>query len=178
MKLCTKCNNVKPLAQFYASKTHKDGYHCYCKPCESLRSKAKNQLNKTNRLAKAKEWRKNNKEAFYASIERWRLAHPNKHQELMKSWAANNRDKVNAKWMRREANKKQRTPAWLTKEQHKQIEVEYSLANWCTKVTKTSYHVDHIVPLQGKTVCGLHVPWNLQVLPAKLNQQKSNRLEK
>jgi 5-methylcytosine-specific restriction endonuclease McrA len=60
------------------------------------------------------------------------------------------------------------TPPWLPEEMIKQIERIYLSAG-------PDDHVDHIVPLKNELVCGLHVPWNLQVLPAKVNMSKSNR---
>lgn len=68
-----------------------------------------------------------------------------------------------------------RTPAWLTAEDKWYIKEVYDLAVLRTRLTGVSWHVDHIVPLQGKTVSGLHVPWNLQVIPAKDNIAKKNR---
>ena len=75
---------------------------------------------------------------------------------------------------KRRAAKLQRTPAWLTDIDHERIGNEYKLAALLTKVTGSSWHVDHIIPLQGKMVSGLHVPSNLRVLPATENIRKSN----
>jgi len=71
---------------------------------------------------------------------------------------------------------KQATPKWLTPEHKQQIVAIYEHMRDCRYITGEEYHVDHIVPLRGKNVCGLHVPWNLQVLPAWVNLSKSNRL--
>ena len=68
----------------------------------------------------------------------------------------------------------QATPPWLNYDHKQEIEFTYSLAKECELLTGDQYHVDHIVPLQGENVCGLHVPWNLQVLPADINLKKSN----
>lgn len=176
MKLCSKCNQEKPFEAFYTSKTHKSGYASWCIMCESERCRVKNLANREKRLSVAKAWRDKNKDKQTVAINNWRINNQDKLKAIYRDWAQRNKSKVNANWMKREASKKQRTPPWLTKEHKKQIEIEYALSAWCTEVMGEPYHVDHIVPLQGKTVSGLHVPWNLQVLPAKINQQKSNRL--
>jgi hypothetical protein len=67
------------------------------------------------------------------------------------------------------------TPNWLTEEHNNEIQQFYWLAKDLQAITGETYHVDHIVPLKGENVCGLHVPWNLQVLPADINLSKGNK---
>ena len=79
--------------------------------------------------------------------------------------------KINAK---RKAAQLKRTPAWLTPDDHWMIEQTYELAAVRTKMFGFTWHVDHIIPLQGKLVSGLHTPHNLQVIPGIDNVRKSN----
>ena len=76
---------------------------------------------------------------------------------------------------KRRADKIQRTPRWIKDVFVEEIKVIYNRANLIKKFTGESWHVDHIVPLKGKKVSGLHVPWNLQLLPAAENLAKSNK---
>ena len=91
------------------------------------------------------------------------------------NYRLNNPVKVKAQYAKSRAAKLQRTPKWLTQEHYIQIESIYALAKQLTEETGVLHHVDHIVPLQGKLVSGLHVPWNLRAIPATENLSKSNR---
>lgn len=104
-----------------------------------------------------------------------RQAFPEYFREANRKWKAKNPHKQLAYNGKRRAAKLLRTPKWLTPDDFFIIEEAYHLAKLRTQLLGISHHVDHILPLQGKKVSGLHVPNNLQVIPAKLNLQKSNK---
>jgi len=91
-----------------------------------------------------------------------------------KEWAKQNPESTRERNARRRAARLRATPRWLTSEHRKMMQEVYREAALLTKTYGEAYHVDHVVPLKGADVCGLHVPWNLQVLPAWLNIMKSN----
>ena len=75
-----------------------------------------------------------------------------------------NKGKINALVAARKKVVKRRTPAWLTDFDKLKIKCMYSIAAMLTRENKEPWHIDHIIPLQGKMVSGLHVPSNLQVM--------------
>ena len=104
---------------------------------------------------------------YYASNREKALA-------LKKKYQAANPDKMAAKEANRRAAKLQRTPRWSNLEE---IEEYYEQAKYITESSGTPQHVDHVIPLQGERVSGLHVSDNLCILPAAENLSKSNRYE-
>jgi hypothetical protein len=88
-----------------------------------------------------------------------------------------NKGKINALVAARKQHIKQRTPSWVGKEEMWLIKEIYDLAILRTKMTGRQWHVDHIVPLQGILVSGLHIPENMQVIPAIINITKKNKFE-
>jgi len=98
--------------------------------------------------------------------------------EFGSKWRTENRDKVNYYTAKRKAAKLQRTPHWLAEEDFKAIGAFYTESRRLTEETGIPHHVDHIIPLQGENVSGLHVPSNLQILTAPENSRKGTSYEK
>lgn len=164
MKICQKCKQEKPLSAFGKHSSNRDGLQYRCKLCRkedaSLYFKSLPQEERQRRLQKKREWKSEN-------IDRVK--------SYQSMWYKKNRGKRNAYQMKREAQKDLRTPKWLTQQHFKEMQLFYEMAALLETVFPWKQHVDHIVPLQGKTVSGLHVPWNLQILSAKANIQKGNK---
>ena len=107
---------------------------------------------------------------------KYRAEHPTEHAASQTKWAKSNPGKVNAACRKRQANKLQATPPWLTKQHLAGIEKFYVEAARLHAIDGIKRHVDHVYPLQSKTVCGLHVPWNLQILTVAENIKKGNKI--
>jgi hypothetical protein len=105
------------------------------------------------------------------------LENQEKRKETMRLYRLKNKESEAENCRRRQAKKLQRTPAWLTVDDIWMMREAYALARLRSKMFGFTWHVDHIYPLQGKTVSGLHVPLNLQVITAKANLVKHNRTQ-
>ena len=93
----------------------------------------------------------------------------------MAAYQKSNPGKVNAITVKYQVAKLKAIPSWLTDRHWGQIEEFYIKSTKLTKETGIEYQVDHIIPLQGENVSGLHVPWNLQILTKHENTSKGNR---
>lgn len=92
-----------------------------------------------------------------------------------KIWQKNNKDKANARTAKYRASKLKATPKWVDARGRKQIEEFYQFAELLSYVTGVRHAVDHIIPLKGREVCGLHIASNLQILTFSENCKKGNR---
>ena len=101
----------------------------------------------------------------------------NKERKKIKAQAEYKRNKSEyaARKAKYRACKLQASPPWLTPQQLHNISNLYRLCGKINDQTGKPHHVDHVVPLQGKNICGLHVPWNLAIIPASMNLAKSNK---
>lgn len=121
----------------------------------------------------ARKWIANNRERWSEIWAAWRVNNVEYDRKRCREWQKNNPAKTVANIAKRKAAKLQRTPPWADV---REIERFYDLAKTLTQTTGRRYEVDHIVPLLGKDVCGLHVQDNLRVVTQEENRRKGNRL--
>ena len=180
-KVCSKCKNEKLVVFFNKHKSKKDGLSLWCKECkresdkkyyinnkESLlayQEKHRHENKETIKKAK-KEYRNNNKEEIKVRNKKYNQINKAKVRVVRQLYYKSNKDLYYSLGAKRRANKLRATPSWAY---HEAILCVYKLAR------KIMQHVDHIVPLQSDTVCGLHWEGNLQILSAADNLSKGNR---
>lgn len=168
MKRCISCNIYKSKSEFSRATKRLDGLQCSCKVCNAEYRKQNNQ----RILQYAKEYRVRNNDKIKSQLSAYRAIHKDTAIEYAKQWRRNNRGLRNAYEAKRKSSKLQCTPKWLNKKDVQAIKYLYQLAKILEAQTGYKWHVDHVIPLQGKQVCGLHVPENLQVIPAIKNLKK------
>ena len=166
MKKCNKCLEVRPLSEYHKKSTAKDGFMWWCKTCHRQYVKEKYYLYKAQPGYVERENRR---------LAAYRKAHPEKLIESGKKFARLHPGYRTANSVKYNLRKNQRTPSWLTPDDFWLIEQAYELAVLRTKMFGFRWEVDHVIPLNGKLVSGLHVPDNLQVVPVALNRSKSNK---
>jgi hypothetical protein len=110
-------------------------------------------------------------EARMRTIE-WSRANPERRKQTNAEFYKNNRGAVTAYKAKYRAARRRACPPWVDDEHFAKIREIYCEAERMSKLMNEPYHVDHIVPLQGKTVCGLHVWWNLRVIRGTDNNRR------
>lgn len=177
MKTCPRCSVQKPADAFTRNRSTRDGLSAYCRACANAYQRAARKADPARHAAyderrkdKKAAWRATNPGSVAASFAKWRSRNVEYDRARNRRWFAENAGRSAAKSALRRAARLRATPPWLTREQRDEMAAAYHLAR------ELGAHVDHIVPLKGANVCGLHVPWNLRVIPAAENLSKGNRL--
>ena len=152
-----------------------------CSECSRLRETTKSAKRRAKHPEKIKEYKRRDylkrRDKVLASCAKYRAENGEARRAYFKKYKQENNGRVTAGNKKRDLAKKNRTPCWLTADDTWLMKEIYELSALRTKSTGVQWHVDHIIPLQGKKVSGLHVPTNLQIILGKDNIVKNNRFE-
>lgn len=151
-KHCCKCGAIKLLPEFHDNANSADGKESACKLCRSAIRKDRYLQSRDKELEQCRQYKQNNAELI---------------KEKNKLYYQTHKPEAFARSAKRRAAKRNAAVAWANPDELKAI------YNNCPE----GYHVDHIIPLKGELVCGLHVEHNLQYLTAEANLSKGNRFD-
>lgn len=170
MRICRDCKEEKALDLFVNNSGFKDGKDTLCKACNRKRTKAYRAAGKrnykreyiTNKRNNPKRLLADRKKYYDANLRNPRILKTKQELKLTKDACRERRRKNHTR------------PSWADLER---IKTYYAIRDWLNYVTfGKHYQVDHVIPILGKDVCGLHVENNLAVVTASLNRSKSNKL--
>lgn len=170
----TRYYTGKPCPQGHLSERSTSNGNCM--ECAKARSSKRWHANADENRRKSRQRYADNREALVQKAIDYRLQNPDKVKTSNEKWRKANRHKKAASQMRRFASKLKATPSWLSKSQQLDIAAFYAKAGEMSLAYGANIQVDHIVPLKGENICGLHVPWNLQLVTRSYNCSKNNRL--
>lgn len=191
-KICPICKINKEFAEYH--KKGKTGYQSICKSCKSElgkkrldynkeyymsnkdkilhKNKIRYENNKDVILQKCRSYYNLHKSQHYIASQRWYLNNKDRWNELARIRAHNNPEKIYAHTVLMRLKRKNRFPLWANKIKIQEI---YKDCKNISQLTGIQHEVDHIIPLCGKYVSGLHVENNLRIIPKTENRLKSNK---
>lgn len=168
MKQCTTCKEFFDLNYFYLRQGKP---RSQCKGCHYKTTRRNAVKNKETCYARTREWRKSAGEQIKNHMAEKYRKNPELYREKSKVWRRANPVKMLQQRLQRAETERKATVSWADEDRMREI---YQRAGRISMCTGFKWHVDHVIPLQHKLVCGLHVPDNLQVIPEKLNLRKHN----
>ena len=175
-KICKGCGTNKLLTEFKKDNRVKSGYGARCKTCQNTYdSKYYHTVDKTKKLIRSRKYVENNPEKKKEMDLLYRQRRPEVGIKAREKYRQNNQHIYNKQSAKYRAMKLNATPTSTSEFYEFFMNEIYSLSRLRSELTGTGWHVDHIVPLNNANVCGLHVPANLRVIPAKENLLKSNK---
>lgn len=169
---CNYCGEYYNLSSFLYRKDT-NSYRWKCKPCRSdyYRKYREREGNKEANKDKCKRYYRDNKKHYIKQAKKWQKENPDKVRDSKAKWRLNNKYKTNEI-----AAARRQKESILRKIYKKECTLIYKECKKLNTERGDIYEVDHIIPLVHKDVCGLHVPWNLQIITRKENRKKSNKI--
>lgn len=170
VKVCTKCGETKPVAEFHMQAQKRDGLQPYCKACMKIASAAYRAANSDKEKARHAKWYAENRDKVKASAAKWRSVNPDKVKEQNAKWHAENPEARRIHEHNRRARKIEAGGSLSAGLADRLFDLQRGKCACCGKPLGKTYHMDHIMPL---SLGGTNDGDNIQLLRAKCNLQKN-----